>query len=267
MIVIRPPAVAGMFYPAPLKKLQKDIDTYLHTATPPLLNNVRAIIVPHAGYVYSGSIAAFAYKLLSQQTTLPQRIYLMGPAHRIAFNGVAMTQYEAFKTPLGDHPLDIAKISQLTKLSHNFNTESTPHDAEHCLEVQIPFLQTVAPAIPVIPMLFGQVAPRTVGKLLHEVLQDDDLIIVSSDLSHFHDNKTAHTLDQQFLASILSGDETAVAHGEACGQAPVLTLMHIAQQRGWQPHILDYRTSGDITGDEWRVVGYAAVAYVAAAKK
>jgi len=262
MNAIRPPAVAGMFYPAPLKRLQQDIDAYLNAATPPALHNVRAVIVPHAGYTYSGGVAAFAYKLLSQQTATPQRIYLLGPAHQVAFSGVAMTHYEAFKTPLGAHPLDVTQITKLAQSSPIFNTASRPHSAEHCLEVQIPFLQILYPAVPVIPMLFGQVEPHTVGKLLHKVLTADDLIIVSSDLSHFHDNQTAHTLDRQFLEGVLAGDESGVAHGQACGQAPILALMHIAQKCGWQPHLLDYRTSGDVAGDKWRVVGYAAIAYI-----
>ena len=242
-------------------RLQKDLETYLSQATPPEIANVRALVAPHAGYVYSGGVAAFAYKLLGEQPALPKRIYLLGPAHRVPFHGVAMTNFRAFKTPLGDHPLDTEKIQQLVASSKVCNTLSAPHTPEHCLEVHIPFIQTVCPSVPVVPMLFGQVDPVIVGKVLNKTLEPGDLIIVSSDLSHFHENEKAHTLDRQFLDALLAGDLAGVAHGEACGNAPAIALMTVAQQQGWEPHLLDYRTSGDVTGEMRQVVGYAAVAY------
>ncbi len=261
---IRPPAVAGMFYPAAPNRLQKDIKDYLDGAVPPDLNQVRAMVVPHAGYVYSGAVAAYGYKLLASQPEPPKRIYLLGPAHRVPFHGVALTDYDAFKTPLGDHPLDTKKIQQLDEMGPIFNRLSAPHAPEHCLEVHIPFIQTICPSVPVVPMLFGQVEPHTVGKLLDEAWEPGDFMIVSSDLSHFHENEKAHTLDRKFLDALLEGDTQGVAKGEACGQAPALVLMHIAKQKDWQAHLLDYRTSGDVTGNVWEVVGYAAVAYIKA---
>jgi len=259
---IRPPAFAGAFYPASPNRLQKDLETYLDQATPPEITHVRALVAPHAGYVYSGGVAAFAYKLLGEQPVTPKRIYLLGPAHRVPFHGVSMTDYRAFKTPLGDHPLDTEKIQQLAASGKVFNTLSAPHTPEHCLEVHIPFIQTVCPSVPVVPMLFGQVDPVIVGKLLNETLEPEDLIIVSSDLSHFHENEKAHILDRQFLDALLTGDLIGVAHGEACGNAPAIALMTVAQQQGWTPQLLDYRTSGDVTGEVRQVVGYASVAYV-----
>ncbi|MBN2003133.1 MAG: AmmeMemoRadiSam system protein B [Anaerolineae bacterium] len=264
MIYVRPPAVAGMFYPAQPDTLRKDIHTYLDAATPPTLAHVRAIIAPHAGYVYSGGVAGFAYKILAAQATPPKRIYLLGPSHRVPFRGVALSEYTAFKTPLGDFPLDTAQIERLAEFSTLFTRASEPHAPEHCLEVQIPFLQIVCPATLLVPMLFGNVNPHTVGQLLSEVLEPDDLIVISSDLSHYHENKTAHQLDHQFLDALLAGDETGVLNGEACGQAPAAALLVVAKTHGWQPHLLDYRTSGDVTGDMGRgVVGYGAVAYTA----
>ncbi len=266
--VVRPPAVAGMFYPESPGTLRKTITGYLNLANPPELTElptpaaVRAIIVPHAGYVYSGAVAAFAYKLLAAQATPPTRFYLMGPAHRVWFSGVALADYEAFDTPLGRQPLDTEKIEVLAASGAPFAKLNAPHKPEHSLEVQIPFLRVIAPEVPVVPMLFGEVDPTVVGRALDGVLEPGDVIIVSSDLSHFHDNRTAHTRDRQFLDALLRGDRHGVGSGEACGQVPALALMTIAERRGWQPHLLDYRTSGDITGEEWRVVGYASVAYV-----
>lgn len=266
MIHVRPPAVAGMFYPSPPDTLRKNIRSYLDAATPPTLTQVRAVVAPHAGYDYSGGVAGFAYKVLAAQPVPPKRIYLLGPAHRVAFHGVALSEYASFKTPLGDYPLDTAQIQRLAEFSTLFTRASAPHVQEHCLEVHIPFLQMIYPAIPLVPMLFGHVDPHTVGKLLNEVLEPDDLIVVSSDLSHFHGNETAHQLDHQFLDALLAGEEAGVLRdGAACGQAPAATLLVVAKAHGWEPHLLDYRTSGDVTGDVNRVVGYGAVAYTAPA--
>jgi len=261
---IRPSAVAGMFYPGSPGDLRKNINNYLELATSPENITVRAVIVPHAGYIYSGAVAAFGYKALASRAAPPARIYLLGPAHRVWFTGVALADYAAFDTPLGPHPLDIEKIEALATSSQLFSKLNAPHGPEHSLEVQFPFMRVVAPDAPVVPLLFGDVDPVAVGRVLHALLEPDDVIIVSSDLSHFHDNQTAHTRDHRFLDALLCGDQRGVASGEACGQAPAVALMTIAERRGWQPHLLDYRTSGDVTGDEQRVVGYASIAYTEA---
>lgn len=264
---IRPAAVAGMFYPGSPDELRKTITDYLaqanltQTSTLPETAAVRAVVAPHAGYAYSGAVAAFAYKALVAHGAPPTRIYLMGPAHRVWFTGVALADYAAFDTPLGPQPLDTGTIEALAASSTLFSTRNAPHGPEHSLEVHIPFLRVVAPGVPVVPLLFGDVEPVAVGRALDATLEPGDAIIVSSDLSHFHDNPTAHTRDRQFLDALLRGDQRGVASGEACGQSPAIALITIAKKRGWQPHLLDYRTSGDVTGDEWRVVGYAAVAY------
>ena len=261
---IRPAAVAGMFYPEEPNVLRRAINDYMNQATPPALTNVRAVVAPHAGYVYSGPVAAYAYKLLTHQPSPPKRIYLMGPSHRAWFSGVALADHAAFNTPLGNHPLDVKQIQALAASGAPFVTHNAAHAPEHCLEVHFPFLQIAFPETPVVPMLFGDVDAVVVGRRLHDILEPGDVIIVSSDLSHFHDNQTAHTLDRQFLDALLNGNQRDAARGEACGQAPALALMTIAEKRGWHAHLLDYRTSGDVTGDTWRVVGYAAVAYVEA---
>jgi MEMO1 family protein len=258
----RPPAVAGMFYPARAATLRQDIDTYLQRATPHDLTPVRAVIVPHAGYMYSGPVAATAYRLLANQTTRPQRILVMGPSHRAWFPGVALADVDGFDSPLGTQAVDRDFVDQLTQRWPIFSAINTPHVPEHCLEVQVPFIRTVLPDVPIVAMLFGDVNPAEVGQALVEVLTPEDLVIVSSDLSHYHPNDAAHALDRQFLDSVLHGDLRGVAAGEACGQAPITALMVVAEARGWRPHLLDYRTSGDVTGERRQVVGYAAVAYV-----
>ncbi len=260
---IRPPAVAGMFYPANTARLRADIQRYLDNAVIKItdLSPVRAIIVPHAGYVYSGPVAAYAYKLLQNEPP-PDRILIMGPSHRAWFQGVAVADVDAFRTPLGNHPVDRAYIKNLVSNNRQFTASNAPHQSEHCLEVQYPFIQMIYPNVPTVPMLFGNLNPLEIGEALSAVLTPGDFIIVSTDLSHYHDNTMAHTLDRQFIDAVLSGHSAGVAQGEACGQAPTLALMTVAAARGWQPHLLDYRTSGDIMGDRSQVVGYAAIAYV-----
>jgi AmmeMemoRadiSam system protein B len=250
-----------MFYPASPETLTSTIQSHLSAASPPEISGVRAVIVPHAGYVYSGPVAAYAYKLLASQSRDPARIYILGPSHRAWFPGVAIADVDAFATPLGEQPVDRSFGKELAEQHRIFSAISSPHVPEHCLEVQVPFIQTVFPEVPIVPMLFGEVDPADVGRALDDALTSGDLIIVSSDLSHYHTNNAAHTLDRQFLDAVLEGNQAGAAKGEACGQVPVLALMHIAASRGWQPQLLDYRTSGDITGDRRQVVGYAAVAY------
>ena len=258
---IRPPAVAGMFYPANAVKLRADIQRFLSEADPPELSSLRALILPHAGYIYSGPVAAYGYKLL-QREPIPERILILGPSHRVWFEGVVMADVDAFRTPLGNHPVDREYIKELMKHSQQFTASNAPHRSEHCLEVQYPFIQMICPNTPTVPMLFGNLDPQAVGETLNAVLTSGDFIIVSSDLSHFHNNVQAHTLDHQFIDAVLGGQIVNAAQGEACGQAPTVALMTIAARRGWQPYLLDYRTSGDIMGDRSQVVGYAAIAYV-----
>lgn len=261
MADIRSPTVAGMFYPADAETLLATIRQYLEQADPPEISPVHAIIVPHAGYIYSGPVAAFAYRLLQSQPSLPGRIFLLGPSHRAWFPGVAIADVDGFATPLGIQPVDRAFARALASTHREFSAINSPHIPEHCLEVQIPFIYTFAPDAPIVPMLFGETNPARIAELIEASLQPDDLIIVSSDLSHYHSNEQAHRLDSHFVQAVLEGDARTVATGEACGQAPILTLMKIAQSRGWRPNLLDYHTSGDIAGDTSQVVGYAAIAY------
>jgi len=258
---IRLPAVAGTFYPGSVAELQKMIETYLAEATPPQLTGVRAIIAPHAGYIYSGPTAAFSYKLLKNQTTKPTRILLMGPAHRVWFRGVALADYTAFETPMGEIAVDSETIQKLLEDNDIFQPLSQAHSNEHSLEVQLPFLQKIYDAIPIVPMLFGDVDPTAVAETLNSYLEPDDIVVVSSDLSHYHSYAEAQNLDRDLIDALLRGDQIGVARGEACGQAPIVTLMTIAQQHNWHPHLLDYRNSGDTAGDRQHVVGYTAVAY------
>lgn len=259
---IRQPAVAGQFYPGNAEVLRRDIRAYLDEATLPAdLGAVRAVIAPHAGYIYSGPIAGYAFKALA---ALPRRrwtVFLMGPAHRVYFHGAALGNFSAFRTPLGDVPVAVGRIEEMLARSPLYTRAPQAHGPEHCLEVEIPFLQMVLPDWQLVPMLFGEVQPQDVAQDLAEHLGEEDLIVVSSDLSHYYPYDTARRLDRAWLDALLADQESDVLGGEACGRAPATTLMLIARRKGWKPRLLDYRNSGDTAGDKWQVVGYASVAY------
>jgi AmmeMemoRadiSam system protein B len=176
-------------------------------------------------------------------------------------NGVALGNYSAFCTPLGDAPIAVERVAEMLERSTLYTRSPGAHAREHCLEVEVPFLQTVLPDFRFVPMLFGQVNPKDVAEDLVDQIGEDDLVVVSTDLSHFYSYDTAEELDQDFLEAVLAGDEHDVTRGEACGRAPVTTLMEIADHKGWSPRLLDYRNSGDTAGDRSRVVGYASLAY------
>ncbi len=258
---IRTPAVAGSFYPDRPERLRSTLEGYLEAASSPTLSKVRALIVPHAGYAYSGPIAASGFKLLSTQTPPPSRAILMGPAHRVWFQGVALGNYDALQTPLGDVAVDDKLLHRLAEEQASFQLLARAHSGEHCLEVQLPFLQTVLPDATIIPMLFGEVEPIKVGEALASYISAEDIIIVSSDLSHYHTYEQAERLDQAVLDAILGGHQHRVEQGEACGKDPIRSLMKIAELKGWRPHLLDYRNSGDTSRNRKQVVGYAAIAY------
>ena len=265
---VRAPAVAGMFYPGDRAALAAAVDSYLADADPPELSNVRAVIAPHAGYIYSGPTAGYAFKAL--QSGLPAgktTIYLLGPAHRVWLDGVSTGDFEGFATPLGVVPIAQDSAQALRALETRYRALPAAHQGEHSLEVEVPFLQQIVPQLQLVPQLFGDVDPRAVGRELAGRLQEEPeaRVVVSSDLSHFDDYETARRMDQSFLQRVLEGDIAAVQGDErgACGRVPIAALMEMAAELGWRPHLLDYRNSGDTAGDKRRVVGYAAIAYTA----
>ena len=274
---VRQPAVAGQFYPGDPDVLRRMIQEYIDKATlPEDLGIVRAIIAPHAGYIFSGPTAGYAFSALKTKTlktetmaALPheewkekQTVFLLGPAHRVRFRGVALGNYSAFRTPLGDAPVAVDRVAEMLARSPLYTRAPEAHAPEHCLEVEIPFLQMTLPDFWLVPMLFGDVDPREVATELADHISEDDLLVVSNDLSHFYPYDKAHRLDHALLEALMTGDEMGVMGGEACGRVPMVTLMAIARHKAWEPHLLDYRTSGDTAGDKWQVVGYASVAYV-----
>ncbi len=263
---VRQPAVAGTFYPAEPERLRAMVREFLADAAVPPLANVRAVIAPHAGYIYSGPTAGYAFKVWESVPQRPRTIYLMGPAHYVYVSGIAVGRFRAFATPLGLVPVAEEMVDALLDRDGPFVLANNAHLPEHALEVELPFLQEVfGNHMRIVPMLFGDVNPMEAVTALVELVQSDPnaLIVVSSDLSHYHDYWTARRLDTALLDAIVQGDIERAREGEACGLLPILTLMGVAMRLGWQAHLLDYRNSGDTAGDKARVVGYAAVAYAA----
>ena len=259
---IRRPAVAGMFYPGDPTLLRRTIQEYLDEATLPAeLGAVRAVIAPHAGYIYSGPTAGYAFKALATLAPRNWTVYLLGPAHRVGFKGVALGAYSAYRTPLGDVPIAAERVTDMLTRSQVYVRSPEAHAQEHCLEVEVPFLQMALHDFQMVPMLFGNVDAHLVAAELAENMDEDDLIVVSSDLSHYYPYARARDMDLSLLEALLAEDRSSVERGEACGRIPAVVLMDIARRRQWRPYLLDYRNSGDTAGDRRQVVGYASVAY------
>ena len=254
---IRPAAVAGMFYPGNPAQLHEAIQEMLATASPGK-SAPKAIIVPHAGYVYSGAIAASAYAQLATARHLIKRVVLLGPCHRVALSGLATTTADYFETPLGLVPVDRDAINRILPLPQVQEFDLT-HQQEHSLEVQLPFLQEVLNEFTLVPLVVGDTSTADI----HEVLEmlwggDETLIVISSDLSHYHDYQTAQVMDQQTCKAIERLDGKAIQYDHACGRNPVSGLLHSAQKHHMKVTTLDLRNSGDTAGNKDQVVGYGA---------
>lgn len=254
------PAVAGTFYPSDPKELRDEVDRYLAEATKRELRGLRALISPHAGYRYSGPIAATGYKQLIGLHF--DRIVILAPSHRVVFHGVAIPDADAIRMPLGDIQFSAAA----KKLGENapFVIDSAPHAREHALEVQLPFLQRVLGQFELVPLVLGDVDTAEVARQLDPLIDPQSLLIASSDLSHYHPYEQAKELDEATAQTILKLDVEAMKRREACGKGPILALLHLARARGWRPTLLDARSSGDTASDRSRVVGYASIAFTEA---
>jgi MEMO1 family protein len=255
---IRRTAVAGLFYPADPSELESTVENLLaHSKAKHGPGRICALIVPHAGYVYSGQVAAEAFALLRAEYQHVARVVIIGPAHRMLIQGIAVSSAGAFVTPLGKIPLDTAAIAEIANFA-SVVVEDEPHADEHALEVELPFLQAVLGSIRIVPLLVGSAAPREVAEVLSRLWDDDTVIVVSSDLSHYLRYEDARRRDRATAEAIERLDETAIDFQDACGALPVRGLLIEAKRRGLSIERLDLRNSGDTAGDRNRVVGYGA---------
>jgi AmmeMemoRadiSam system protein B len=223
----------------------------------------KALIAPHAGYIYSGPVAASAYARLQSVADIIERVVLLGPSHRVPFLGVAVSRADCFRTPLGDIPLDRQAIARLQGLAQIVDLEQA-HESEHSLEVQLPFLQHVLNKFSLVPLVVGDCSGEEVAEILALLWGGPEtLIVISSDLSHYHDYGTAQYIDRHTSESIVSLDANAIGYEDACGRIPVQGLLLHAKKLGLHGEIVDLRNSGDTAGDKSRVVGYGAYAFTA----
>jgi hypothetical protein len=278
---VRAPAVAGLFYPAEEPVLSRMVDELLEGAPAHHIPHLKGLVCPHAGYPFSGPTAAIAYKTLAGRDV--QTVIILGPSHYAAFQGASVPNVDAYQTPLGIVPIS-AKAQQLAQTSPfvleprcfvqrpSWWTQSpkpapvagedTPDTWEHSVEVEVPFLQKTLKNFTILPVVFGEVDPEQAAKVLAGMIDDKTIVVASSDLSHFHPYDEAKELDHRCVKAVCDMDIDGMKTQEACGKLPILTLMYLAREKGWKTQLLDYRNSGDTTGDKSRgVVGYAAIAF------
>ncbi|SFK94936.1 hypothetical protein SAMN05216302_102219 [Nitrosomonas aestuarii] len=255
----RKPAVAGQFYPLDVQQLSEEIRQLISRAKRYVLTP-KALIVPHAGYIYSGAIAATAYATLGSMATIIKRVILLGPTHHVAVRGLALPDVGCLETPLGTVNVDAEAVQVISDLPQVImSTEA--HAWEHSLEVQLPFLQHVLDDFNVLPLAVGMASAEEVAEVLDRVWGGDEtLIVISSDLSHYLPYATAQQMDSATVRSILQLIQP-IAHDHACGGTPISGLIVAARKHHLKPQLLDLRNSGDTAGSHDQVVGYAAIAF------
>jgi len=268
---VRNPVLAGTWYPGNPEVLRQTITDFLSKANPPAPEGkIMAMIVPHAGYIYSGQVAAYSYKLL--QRTAPKVVFLIGPSHRVGFKGLSVSQYSGYKTPLGVAPVDQDLSKKLLSINPQMKWVPQADHQEHSLEIQVPFLQTVLKDFHIVPIIMGEQDLETCALLAKSLIQvlpnrEDAVILASTDLSHFHTDQQARALDGEFMKHVREFAPEALAKAvasascEACGAGPTIAAMLAARELGANRSvILNYANSGDVTGDRRQVVGYLSAA-------
>ncbi|CAM3578324.1 AmmeMemoRadiSam system protein B [Parendozoicomonas haliclonae] len=258
-MTIRQPAVAGAFYPANRSALTNELSEYLNQTNPVAGLVPKVLVVPHAGYIYSGATAAAGYRQLTALRDTIKRVIVLGPSHRVPLQGLALPESDVFLTPLGSLEIDQNAKTQLSTLSQVHSSEAA-HELEHSLEVQLPFLQTTLDDFTLVPLVVGEASPLAVAEVLESLWGGEEtLIVISTDLSHFlnyenavsKDHTTIHHIEQ--MQPVLDGEQ-------ACGCRPLNGLLRLAKEKGMSLHTLAYCNSGDTAGDKNRVVGYASFA-------
>jgi len=260
MASVRQPGVAGTFYAADASELESSLAAHLDT---PLAWDIeaKALVVPHAGHIYSGPIAGTAYASVRHLAGRIERVVLLGPAHRVAFKGIAVPSADAHATPLGDIPVDWQGVAQALSLPQ-VHISDAAFAGEHSLEVHLPFLQRTLGEFALVPLLVGDASPEGVEQVLHKLWGGPEtLIVISTDLSHFHDYDAARKLDASATRAIETFNVDGLSGDLACGFRALSGLLRAAQRLDLRPTTLDVRNSGDTAGDKSRVVGYGAYAF------
>jgi AmmeMemoRadiSam system protein B len=260
MQAVRAPAVAGSFYPATAPALHQAIENAFADALPLPVDApiARAIIAPHAGYMYSGPVAASAYRWIERSRSTIRRVVLLGPCHRVFLRGMAVPTADAFETPLGLVGIDTVARAAALRLP-GVVADDGAHEGEHSVEVQLPFLQTVLTDFTVLPIVVGDASQHEVAAVI-DALWDgpETLVVVSTDLSHYHSYEVADRLDAGTASVIVAMQPEAIDDQDACGARPLRGLLECSAGRRLGSVLVDLRNSGDTAGDRKRVVGYGA---------
>ena len=259
---VRPPAVAGTFYPGDAAELQASVRQYLERAKTEIGVTdgpaPKAIIAPHAGYVYSGLTAAAAYNALAPARAIIRRVVLLGPCHRVAVRGLALPSADSFATPLGNIPVDQAAARQIASLPQVSVFDDT-HKDDHALEVHLPFLQVVLEKFTIVPLIVGQATSEDVAEVLEALWGGPEtLILISSDLSHYLPYAEAQKSDDEARRAIERLDGVGLGDEQACGRHSIRPLLTLARQKGLKVRTVDVRNSGDTAGPRDQVVGYGS---------
>ncbi len=257
---IREAAVAGAFYPEDKGELKFMIKEFLDKAELFHLPELTSVISPHAGYLYSGSIAAYSYKqLYNLDRNKKWTVFLIGPSHYTYFSGASVGVFDLYKTPLGYTSVSPIAKTLLSEEGFHFILEA--HLEEHCLEVQLPFLQYVLPRFEIVPIIFSEISHEYLAMVLKKYLKENSFLIVSSDLSHYYSYDIAHKLDSHCNQAVEKLDISELDQCEACGKTGIATAIYLAKRNKWKSKILKYATSGDTAGPKNQVVGYGAYAF------
>ncbi|MGB9497367.1 MAG: AmmeMemoRadiSam system protein B [Dissulfuribacterales bacterium] len=255
---IRPPAAAGRFYPDDPEELRKMVGTLLRDASGlDVKGTIRGLVSPHAGYIYSGIVAAAGYRQIAPST---RTVILIGPSHRFPLGGASIPSVTAYRTPLGD--VRLSKLAFRLQKLPIFGSVTEAHKMEHSLEVQLPFLQVMLRAFEIVPILVNSADPKALAAALAPYIDNDTLIVASTDLSHYYPYERAVSLDRICTSAITGAEFSRMPLCEACGKQAVMTLMHIAEIKNWDAKLIDYKNSGDTAGGRNNVVGYASIAFV-----
>jgi AmmeMemoRadiSam system protein B len=218
----------------------------------------KALIAPHAGWMYSGFTANFAYRIASNTT--PKRVVVIGPSHRFPINGASVTLEDSYETPCGILPIDVEFSKELIEKFSLLNLEEVHQ--EHSTEVQMPFIYHYFGKIPVVEIVYGNYEPEKLKDVIEYAIDNDSLVVISTDLSHYYDLKTANALDYNCLEAVQNLDLSKLQNCEACGKIGVTAMIIAAIEMGLTPFIVDYRTSADVTGDDSQVVGYMSAIFI-----
>ena len=257
---VRQPAVAGMFYPEKPAVLRRMVEGFLADTNPsgPV---PRAIIAPHAGYVYSGPVAASAYARLKPAAEEIKEVVLFGPSHRVLFSGVALSSAEAYATPLGNVPLNHALAQSVAHLPQ-VSVLDEAHRPEHSLEVQVPFLQMVLQSFTLLPIVIGDTTPTAVAAVISALWNGPSRIfVISSDLSHYLPYAQAVDIDQTTTAAIENLEAEEIEEDQACGRIGIAAMLLVAREKKLSVETVDLRNSGDTAGPRDQVVGYGSYVF------